>query len=309
MQLAASSVAEVVDSLASTAATGQRITKFDLRRMDRVLAYTPEDMTVTVEAGVTLAVLQQKLSEHGQFLAVDPPNSSTLTIGALLAGNSSGPRRYGYGTIRDYLLGIKVVLADGRVIKAGGQVVKNVAGYDLCKLFVGSRGTLGVIVEATFKVLPRPEVETFVQTTVPTTREVQLLLNEINAAPLTPVVLDACTAPNGHALVLGFAGPREDVEWQVNRARDLELTETSSLDHERMFWEPSEPTHTISVLPSKLSSALDSITPRSYVARAGNGVIYFRRGRAPAQPQVPRELMRRIKDTYDPKSLLPELPW
>src|SRR6185503_18282450 len=121
-----------------------------------------------VEAGITLAALQQKLSERGQWVPVDPPHADTLTIGALLAQNSSGPRRFGYGTIRDHLLGIKVVLADGRVIKAGGKVVKNVAGYDLCKLFVGSRGTLGAIVEATFKVLPKPETEKIVAATFPT---------------------------------------------------------------------------------------------------------------------------------------------
>lgn len=309
MQLAASTVTEVVDALATAAVSHQRVSSFDLRRMDRLLAYTPEDMTVTVEAGATLALLQQKLAEHGQFLPVDPPNISTLTIGALLAGNSSGPRRYGYGAIRDYLLGIKVVLADGRVVKAGGQVVKNVAGYDLCKLFVGSRGTLGVIVEATFKVLPLPETEAFLQAKLPGTAELQALLTDINTSPLTPVVLDACAAAHGHALIIGFAGAREDVQWQVDRARDLGLTESSSLDYERTFWESSEPTHTISVLPSKLGSALDSIAPKTYAARAGNGVIYYRGGSPPPQPRLPRELMRRVKDTYDPKSLLPELPW
>ena len=101
MQLVASSVAEVVESLAAAASAREPVTGFDLRRMARVLEYTPEDMTVTVEAGITLAALQQKLSERGQWVPVDPPHADTLTVGALLAQNSSGPRRCGYGTIRD----------------------------------------------------------------------------------------------------------------------------------------------------------------------------------------------------------------
>jgi len=156
MTLTASSVADVTSALLSSSAKHEKVSAFDLRAMREVLEYTPEDMTVSVEAGLTLAQLQTRLAEHNQWLPMDPPGADTLTIGALLAANRSGPRRFGYGTVREHLLGIKVVLADGRVIKAGGKVVKNVAGYDLCKLFVGSHGTLGVIVEATFKVLPRP---------------------------------------------------------------------------------------------------------------------------------------------------------
>src|SRR5687767_1191119 len=159
MTLTASSVADVTAALLSASARAEKISTFDVRAMREVLEYTPEDMTVSVEAGITLAQLQARLAEHNQWLPIDPPGANTLTIGALLAANKSGPRRFGYGTIREHLLGIKVVLADGRVIKAGGKVVKNVAGYDLCKLFVGSQGTLGVIAEATFKVLPRPESE------------------------------------------------------------------------------------------------------------------------------------------------------
>jgi FAD/FMN-containing dehydrogenase len=266
-------------------------------------------MTVTVEAGITLAALQQKLSERGQWVPVDPPHADTLTVGALLAQNSSGPRRYGYGTIRDFLLGIKVVLADGRVIKAGGKVVKNVAGYDLCKLFVGSRGTMGAIVEATFKVLPRPEREEFVKVKLPTTTQLQDFLESVNAAAITPVVFDVYDASGTPTLVVGFAGAREDVEWQLERARETGFGEAASLEYEERFWNSSEETHSLSVLPSRMARSLAQLAAESYVGRAGNGVIYYRRGRPPVKPELPRELMRRIKDTYDPKHVLPELPW
>src|SRR5215210_8611711 len=101
----------------------------------RILDYHPEDMTVTTEAGLLLSDLQSRLSEHGQWLPIDPPFPERTTIGELISQNLSGPRRYAFGTIREHLLGLTVQLADGRVVKSGGKVVKNVAGYDLHKLF------------------------------------------------------------------------------------------------------------------------------------------------------------------------------
>ncbi len=128
-----------------------------MRRMNRILEHEPADLTVTVEAGVTLAALNQRLAEHGQTLALDAPHAGRATIGGMLSANVSGPRRLGYGSARDKLIGIKVVDARGVQIKGGGKVVKNVAGYDLCKLFIGALGTLGIITEATFKLAPLPK--------------------------------------------------------------------------------------------------------------------------------------------------------
>ena len=125
-------------------------------RMSEVLEHTPGDQIVRLEAGVKLEDLQEHISSSDQMLAVDPPESGS-TIGGIVAANSSGPRRYRYGTIRDLIIGITVVLHDGTVAKAGGKVVKNVAGYDLSKLFTGSLGTLGIIATANFRLHPRPE--------------------------------------------------------------------------------------------------------------------------------------------------------
>ncbi len=307
MVLTASNVAEVAQTLSGIAS--QKITGFDLRGMNRLLEYTPEDMTVSVEAGITLAELQRKLGQHGQWLPVDPPQAENLTIGALLAGNKSGPRRYGYGTIRDYLLGIKVVLADGRTIKAGGKVVKNVAGYDLCKLFVGSRGTLGVIIEASFKVLPKPETEKIVNATFPTLEALADTLEHLAVSSVVPVAVDMHNYGGTTTLVACFAGPSEDVSWQLGCARDLGFREGACFEYERAFWNSSEPARCLSVLPSKVVETLRQIEPKSYVVRAGNGIIYYRGAKGLDHPALPRELMRRIKDTYDPKHLLPELPW
>jgi glycolate oxidase FAD binding subunit len=125
-------------------------------RMNEVLEHTPGDQIVRLEAGVKLEDLQENVSDSDQMLAIDPPESGA-TIGGIVAANSSGPRRYSYGTIRDLIIGIAVVLHDGTVAKAGGKVVKNVAGYDLSKLFTGSLGTLGIIATANFRLHPRPE--------------------------------------------------------------------------------------------------------------------------------------------------------
>jgi len=125
-------------------------------RMNEVLEHTPGDQIVRLQAGVKLEDLQEHISGSNQMLTIDPPESGA-TIGGIVAANSSGPRRYRYGTIRDLIIGITVVLHDGTVAKAGGKVVKNVAGYDLSKLFTGSLGTLGVIATANFRLHPRPE--------------------------------------------------------------------------------------------------------------------------------------------------------
>ncbi|MHB8631647.1 MAG: FAD-binding oxidoreductase [Candidatus Limnocylindria bacterium] len=127
--------------------------------LDGIVDHVPEDLTVTVRAGMPFAALRLALATHGQFLPLDPPHAGRgATVGGIIAANSNGFGRYRYGSVRDLLLGVRAALPDGTIARAGGRVVKNVAGYDLNKLYIGSLGTLGVIVEATFKILPRPAV-------------------------------------------------------------------------------------------------------------------------------------------------------
>ena len=125
-------------------------------RMNEIIEHVPGDQVVRVQAGIRLQDLQEQLSGSDQMLAIDPPERGA-TIGGIIAANASGPRRYRYGTIRDLIIGITVVLHDGTVAKAGSKVVKNVAGYDLSKLFTGSLGTLGIIATANFRLHPIPE--------------------------------------------------------------------------------------------------------------------------------------------------------
>jgi glycolate oxidase FAD binding subunit len=125
-------------------------------RMNEIIEHTPGDQVVRVQAGLLLQDLQEQLAGADQMLAIDSPERGA-TVGGMVAANSSGPRRFQYGTIRDLIIGITVVLPDGTVAKAGGKVVKNVAGYDLSKLFTGSLGTLGIIATCNFRLHPRPE--------------------------------------------------------------------------------------------------------------------------------------------------------
>lgn len=133
----------------------------DTRGLGRVIDYPASDMTVTVQAGMTVAALQEILAKEGQRLPVDVPNPDRATLGGAVAVNASGPLRLGHGTLRDYLIGISFVTDGGVEVKAGGRVVKNVAGYDLMKLHVGALGTLGVVTQLTLKVFPRPEDQAF----------------------------------------------------------------------------------------------------------------------------------------------------
>src|SRR5436309_15213130 len=129
----------------------------ELSHLDRVIEHDHANLTATVQSGITLARLQQTLAPQNQFLPFDPPHAARSTIGGIVAANLNGPRRMFYGSVRDLVIGMKVALASGEQIKAGGKVVKNVASYDMCKLFVGSLGTLGVITEATLRLAPVPE--------------------------------------------------------------------------------------------------------------------------------------------------------
>jgi len=206
-----------------------------LRRLGRLLDHEPGDLTATVEAGMTVAALQTALGSRGQWLSLDPADADRATIGGVLATNACGPRRHLYGTARDLLIGVTVVTADGSIVKGGGKVVKNVAGYDLPKLFIGSYGTLGVIVEATVKLRPLPGQEELVCVRFDRLKDAGAAVRAIAASDLLPnavELLDGAAAAGaglaagsptpGGLLVVGFDGVREQVDWQ--RAELARLT-------------------------------------------------------------------------------------
>ena len=196
-------------------------------RLDQVLEYEPADLTVTVEAGIRLVVLQAKLAEHGQYFPLDPPYADRCTIGGITATNASGPSRLRFGSARDLVLGMRVVQSSGTVVKSGGKVVKNVAGYDLNKLYLGSFGTLGVITEVSLKLQPLPEIDRNILLTFADVGEAVNAASEISGSQLLPTFLNLfvngapLTDSPEPCLLIGLDGHPETVEWQVDFAKTI----------------------------------------------------------------------------------------
>jgi glycolate oxidase FAD binding subunit len=199
------------------------------RQLDQLVEHAAGDMTATVQAGLELGQLQQALGREGQMLALDPPFSDRATIGGLVATNDSGPLRLRYGGIRDQVLGVTLVRADGVVTRAGGKVVKNVAGYDLSKLATGSLGTLGLIVQATFRLYPRPDESQTLLVRSSTVEEASALMLELLDSPLVPTGLTLRWRGEARCeLFLRLSGVAASVAAQSDRAH--EIIETHQLE-------------------------------------------------------------------------------
>lgn len=200
-----------------------------LEKLNRVVDYVPADMTITVEAGMRFAELQALTARHGQTVSLDPPRAAGATIGGIVAAAASGPRRMAYGGVRDFLLGCRVALPDGRVIKAGGKVVKNVAGYDMSKLFAGSLGTLGVITEVSLKLRPLPaDSRTLLLGFAelgPAMAAAEAILNSellpAAMAVLTPEVARRLEAPGPVSLAIALEETAENNEYQAERISQM----------------------------------------------------------------------------------------
>jgi glycolate oxidase FAD binding subunit len=195
-----------------------------LKRLARLLEHEPGDLTATVQAGMTLGALQRELGARGQWLSLDPAHADEATLGGIVSSNAAGPRRHLYGACRDLVIGLTVVTATGALVKGGGKVVKNVAGYDLPKLFVGAFGTLGVIVEVTVKLRPRPDTDRMVVARFASLKEAGSAARAVMGSDLLPSALDLVDGetlraldlggPDGAALLIGVDGIAEQVHWQ-----------------------------------------------------------------------------------------------
>lgn len=203
---------------------------FDICHLSNVVDYPSEDMTITVGAGIRIGHLQRILAEKGQTLPIDARDHERATLGGLIATNASGPRRLGYGSLRDYVLGIDIIDANGIRIHGGGRVVKNVAGYDLMKLHTGAFGTLGVIIQASLKLKPLPQARAMLIAGVAEAR-LEPVLRGINVSRTRPVGLLVLNRP-GQELLAPMAGMEDDfalvalfeehvdaVAWQVEQGK------------------------------------------------------------------------------------------
>jgi glycolate oxidase FAD binding subunit len=280
----------------------------DVRGLDQVVDFPARDMTITVQAGIEIARLQGLLAAENLRLPIDVPNPDRATLGGIIATNTSGPRRYGYGTLRDYVIGISAVNDDGNEFKAGGRVVKNVAGYDLCKLMVGSLGTLGVITQATLKLRPLADEQTLIGVGCEADG-VESLLNRLHATRTRPVCIELLNGLAAQAVfraagmavphaawvvVVGFEGNMEAVRWQTQQL----VTEVGGGPHLEVhvgftaqpLWaaftecgNEAAVSFKASLLPSALSGfclAVDQAADRVMLhAHAGSGIV---RGHWPA---------------------------
>ena len=191
-------------------------------RMNEVIEHVPGDQVVRVQAGIRLQDLQEQLAGSDQMLGIDPPEvEAGATVGGAVAANSSGPRRHRYGTIRDLIIGITVVLSDGTVAKAGGKVVKNVAGYDLSKLFTGSLGTLGLIAACNFRLHPRPETARTVAVELGSAQAAGEAAQAVIHAQLVPSAVELRWGEDERLLAVLIEGIEPSVEAQSDTATHL----------------------------------------------------------------------------------------
>jgi glycolate oxidase FAD binding subunit len=255
-----------------------------------VLQYEKNDLTVSVESGVRFAELQELLARNGQMIALDPPFAAQATVGGVVASNASGPLRRAFGTLRDLVIGMSFVTLEGRCVKTGGMVVKNVAGLDMGKLMIGSFGTLAAICSVNFRVHSLPTgTRTFIFT-FPDLKSALEKRDAIARSVLQPLALDLLTPAaavrvdlRGHVLALQAGGSRAILE---RYARDLTSSDQFSEQVEKAFWQqvreftpdflrrqPGGVVLRISSTLSDMAQVLPLISGPC-IARAASGVSY-----------------------------------
>lgn len=257
-----------------------------LDRLNQIIDYPFDDMTITVQAGITCGELGSILAEHNQQLPIDVYGADT-TIGQLVALNLFGPRICGYGTIRDYLIGIQAVDGAGRVFRAGGKVVKNVAGYDLCRLMIGSHGRLGVITECTFKLNPIPTSTAAIRLQFHSTSELSAAFDALNLSNARPTLIDIHSNHQEDAyavLVVGVEGSSSSCQWQLEQIQQeckspaVEIIDplqvTNYLNDPDHFWSPDQ--QRIKTRRSEVAPVADQLIQRQHAIHgyAANGILH-----------------------------------
>jgi glycolate oxidase FAD binding subunit len=227
-------------------------------QLNRITDSDCENLTLSAECGITLKEVQKSLAKVGKgyFLPLDPPYTEKATLGGIVATNSSGPKRLLYGTARDMIIGSKAVFPNGDIVVSGGKTVKNVSGYDMCKLLIGSYGTLGILCEMTFKLLPLPEKEATLLLSFARIEEADGFVRELRGSQLIPSSIETLNAvavqkmkysislpPNGNYLVaVGLEGVAESIDRQIFEMSEIGkkygVLDAVTLDSEKhqAFW-------------------------------------------------------------------------
>jgi glycolate oxidase FAD binding subunit len=299
-------VHEAAELLARASGDGHRVSierdggevVLSTKRLDQVLEHEAGDLTAIVEGGIRVGDLNDRLAGHGQMLALDPPRNPT--IGACIAANLSGPRRHRYGTARDLVIGVTVVLADGTIASSGGKVVKNVAGYDLGKVFCGSEGRFGLIARVALRLHPKPESARTLAVPVTSPTDAQAKAWAILRAPLAPSAVDVVWP--GWLAVL-FEGGRRGVDEQLAAAQAL----VGGTEDFGSIWEEAEARQASALgrllfAPGGLAATLGGLGQA--VVRVAAGVAYV--AEPMADPRDPAEvaLVERVRAQFDPQGVL-----
>ncbi len=269
------------------------------RRLDRVLEHEAGDLTSTVEAGIHLSALDARLATAGQMLALDPPGDPT--VGACVAANLSGPRRHRYGAPRDLVLGITAVLADGTVASSGGKVVKNVAGYDLSKLFCGSAGALGLVARVSLRLHPRPEAGRTLAVAVADAAAAAPPPPAPRPPTLEPSAVDQLwRADGGSRLLLLFEGSAEGAAAQLAAARELlgGGEADGSVWDEVRAWQ-ARAAGRVSFAPRELESLLQDRAEA--LVRPGVGSAYVLEPVPDPSDPAALRLLERVRAAFDPR--------
>ncbi len=298
-------VEEAAEILAGAAGRGERVSigrdggdvVLSTAGLDRVLEHEAGDLTAIVEAGVRVRDLNTRLAGHGQMLALDPPGNPT--IGACIAANLCGPRRHRYGTARDLVIGVTVVLADGTIASSGGKVVKNVAGYDLGKLFCGSEGRLGLIARVAVRLHPLPEATRTLVARVQSAADAAGKARAILRAPVAPSAVDVLWPDR---LAVLFEGGRRGVEEQLGLARALVGGAEDGSVWAEVSAKQAESRGRLLFSPGRLQETLDGL--HQAVVRVSAGTAYVRE--PVADPRDPAEiaLAERVRAQFDPAGVL-----
>jgi len=303
------SVAEAAELFATASREGRTVSierpggevVLSTRRLDRVLEHEAGDLTVTVEAGIRLSVLNARLAAKGQMLALDPPGDPA--VGGCLAANLSGPRRHRYGAARDLVLGATVVLADGTVASSGGKVVKNVAGYDIAKLFCGSLGRYGLLARLSFRLHPLPEAAASLVTSLDDADEALARSQLVHSSQLVPSALDLLWQGTGSRLQALFEGSSRSVAAQLAEARRLvggdEVGEEAWA--EARSWQ-ARARGRVSFSPRELAQILG--TTGEALVRPGIGSAYTMEALADEGGDGARLLAERVRVALDPQGVL-----
>jgi glycolate oxidase FAD binding subunit len=307
-------------------ATTEPALELSTSRLDRVHEHNAGDLTAILDAGVPLARAQERFADAGQMLALDPPDPGGATLGGVVAANDSGPLRARFGSARDVVVGIRVVLPDGSIAKAGGKVIKNVAGYDLAKLFTGSFGTLGLIVELSVRLHPRPERTVSAAGGTTDTGVLARAASELSHAPLEPLSLDFRWGGGDGALIARFGGvaPRDQAEVGMRLMERAGLA-TSLVEDDEEVWRlqrdgqrsPSGACVRVSGTQTALADVLAAAARRGAraVGRAGLGLAWLRvEDRSPdeiaaAVGELRRELAPVRCAVLDRPAGFPDPPW